>query len=124
MDIKGERYRKLSRRAMILGGAQALGLLTLVGRMVHLQIINADQYKLLAEENRVNLRLISPLRGRILDRHGKEIANNRLTYRVSVIPEQTGDFKATLAQLSGIVPLPPEKLEAVVRQAARSRRFL
>jgi penicillin-binding protein 2 len=124
MDIKGERYRKLSRRAMILGGAQALGLLTLVGRMVHLQIIDADQYKLLAEENRVNLRLISPLRGRILDRHGKEIANNQLNYRVSVIPEQARDFKATLAQLSDIIPLPPQKLEAVLRQAERSRRFL
>ncbi|MEN3977047.1 penicillin-binding protein 2 [Emcibacter sp. SYSU 3D8] len=124
MDIKGERYRKLSRRAMILGGAQALGLLTLVGRMVHLQIVNADQYKLLAEENRVDLRLISPLRGRILDRHGMEIANNQLNYRVSVIPEQAGDFEATLRQLAGIIPLPPQKIEAVMRLAARSRRFL
>ncbi len=124
MDIKGDRYRMLSRRAMILGGAQALGLLTLVGRMVHLQIVNADQYKLLAEENRVNLRLIAPLRGRILDRHGKEIANNQLNYRVSVIPEQAGDFEATLKQLSGIIPLAPQKVEAVLRQAKRSRRFL
>ncbi|MGE0667995.1 MAG: penicillin-binding protein 2 [Sphingomonadales bacterium] len=124
MDIKGDRYRMLSRRALILGGAQALGLLALVGRMVHLQILNADQYKLLAEENRVNLRLIAPLRGRILDRHGKEIANNQLNYRVSVIPEQAGDFEATLAKLSGIIPLQPQKLEAVLRQARKSRRFL
>ena len=124
MDIKGERYRKLSRRAVILGGAQLLALTTLVGRMVHLQILNADQYKLLAEENRVDLRLISPLRGRILDRFGKEMANNQLNYRVSVIPEQAGDFKDTLARLSGIIPLPPQKIEAVLRQAARSRRFL
>jgi penicillin-binding protein 2 len=124
MDIKGDRYRMLSRRAMILGGAQAVGLLALVGRMVHLQILNADQYKLLAEENRVDLRLISPLRGRILDRHGMEIANNQLNYKVSVIPEQAGDFEATLKQLSGIIPLPPQKFEAVMRQAKRSRRFL
>lgn len=124
MDIKGERYRKLSRRAVILGGAQLLALTTLVGRMVHLQILNADQYKMLAEENRVDLRLISPLRGRILDRFGKEMANNQLNYRVSVIPEQAGDFKDTLQRLSGIIPLPPQKIEAVLRQAGRSRRFL
>ncbi len=124
MDIKGDRYRMLTRRAMILGGAQAVGLLALVGRMVHLQIINADQYKLLAEENRVDLRLIAPLRGRILDRHGKEIANNQLNYRVSIIPEQAGDFEAILDRLSGIIPLPPHKIETVLRQASRSRRFL
>ncbi|MEN3953462.1 penicillin-binding protein 2 [Iodidimonas sp. SYSU 1G8] len=124
MDIKGERYRKLTRRALILGGAQLLGVGALVGRMVHLQILKADEYKMLAEENRIDLRLISPLRGRILDRHGHEMANNQLNYRVSVIPEQTNDFKDTLARLSDVIAMPPEKVEAVIRQAARSRRFL
>jgi penicillin-binding protein 2 len=124
MDIKGERYRELSRRALILGGAQLVGLTALVARMVHLQILEADQYKTLAEENRVDLRLISPLRGRILDRFGRELAGNQLNYKVSVIPEQTRDFEDTLRRLAEIVPLEPRKMEAVLRQASRSRRFL
>ncbi|MBI1181537.1 MAG: penicillin-binding protein 2 [Alphaproteobacteria bacterium] len=124
MDIKGDRYRTLTRRAMILGAGQAVALSALVARMVQLQILDADQYKMLAEDNRIDLRLISPLRGRILDRRGLEIANNQLNYRVSVIPEQAKDFRSTLVRLSELIPLPEEKIEAVIRQAHRSRRFL
>jgi penicillin-binding protein 2 len=43
---------------------------------------------------------------------------------VSVIPEQAGDLKATLDKLAGIIPLAPQKMETVLRQAGRTRRFL
>ena len=48
-----------------MGGAQ-LGLFgVLVGRMYFLQVVERDKYATLAEENRINLRLLPPSRGLI-----------------------------------------------------------
>ena len=51
---------------------------------------------MLADENRISIRLIAPPRGRILDRFGVALADNRPTYRAVLVPEQAGDIAATL----------------------------
>ena len=56
-----DRYRSLTRRALMLGGIQAGLLSTLVGRMYYLQVLQSDRYTMLAEENRINMRLLSPV---------------------------------------------------------------
>jgi len=47
----------------------------------------------LADENRINLRLLAPPRGRIYDRFGVALADNKHNYRVVVVPEQAGDLE-------------------------------
>ena len=65
MERDTDRYRSLTRRALMLGGIQAGLLSTLVGRMYYLQVLQSDRYTMLAEENRINMRLLSPVaRGR------------------------------------------------------------
>ena len=41
------------------------------GRVNYLQVIEAERYLTLAEDNRINLRLLPPRRGHILDRMGR-----------------------------------------------------
>ncbi len=90
MHREGDRLRTFSRRALCLGAGQ-LGLFGLLAaRLYYLQVISADQYALLADENRINHRLLPPARGRIFDRHGVPLARNSPTYRVLVTREQTG----------------------------------
>ncbi|MFN3232894.1 MAG: penicillin-binding protein 2 [Alphaproteobacteria bacterium] len=124
MDLESERHERLTRRALVLGGGQALLLTALVGRMYQLQILESDQYQMLAEENRIDLRLMAPLRGRIIDRFGEELATNRLSYRVSVIPEQAVDLDETMLQLARLMSLTPFQVSTVLREAKRSRSFL
>ena len=94
---------------MILGLGQ-LGLFGLLAaRLQYLQISQADQYGILAENNRVNIGLIAPLRGRILDRYGREIATNRPNFQVVMIPEQTNDPIETLRVLQKLVPISPSR---------------
>ena len=62
--------------------------------MYQLQILDRDRYAMLAEENRINMRLLTPPRGRILDRFGVPLADNRQNYRVVVVPEQAGNLEA------------------------------
>ena len=47
---------------------------------------------MLAEENRINLRLLAPRRGRILDRFGVPLAANDQNYRIVLVAEQAGDL--------------------------------
>jgi penicillin-binding protein 2 len=87
-----------------LGAMGALG-----WRMRDLQIVQNERYRLLAEENRINLRLIPPARGIITDRAGRLLAGNRQNYRVVMVREQAGDAEAVLARLAEIIALPPEE---------------
>lgn len=126
MTLKREnpRTKLFNRRAAMLLGGQ-LGLLgILVGRMYYLQVIESEKYKVLAEENRINMRLLSPPRGRVLDRFGEALALNQLNYRVVIIPEQTGSVPQALDVLSNILPISDADRRRILREVARKRRFL
>ena len=89
--------RTITRRALLLGGAMAAMVAVLGARMRYLQVDQADEFKLLAEENRINIRLIPPARGLIQDRNGKLIAGNEQNYRVVITREDAGDVDLVLA---------------------------
>lgn len=87
--LRGEqdRYRKFSRRAVVMGGAQLALFTTLGARMYYLQVVEAERYATLAEDNRVNVRLIAPPRGDIFDRYGTPLAVNTRDFRAILIAE-------------------------------------
>ena len=60
--------------------------------MYYLQVMQADRYVMLADENRISIRLLAPPRGRIVDRFGVPLADNQPTYRVVLVAEQAGDI--------------------------------
>ena len=55
-------------------------------RLFWMQIINGSYYKKLSEENRIKLIANPPIRGRLLDRNGTVLADNKLVYSLSVQP--------------------------------------
>jgi penicillin-binding protein 2 len=124
MHRDGDRLRTFSRRALLLGAGQ-LGLFgAIAARLYYLQVVAADQYALLADENRINHRLLAPARGRIFDRHGVPLARNSPTYRVLVTREQTADLRATLGALARLIPVADQRVDEVVVEAARRRGFV
>ncbi|MCE9650796.1 MAG: penicillin-binding protein 2 [Parvibaculum sp.] len=118
------RYKTFTRRALILGGAQTAAFAVLGGRMYYLQIMKTDEYRMLAEENRVNVRLLAPLRGRIVDRFGTVLASNRQNYRAVMVSEQTPDVEDTLHKLARIVEITPDARKKIMRDIARAPRFM
>ena len=115
-----ESARKISRRALVLGAAQ-LGVVGALGlRMRSMQIEQADQYRLLADENRINIHLLAPPRGLIFDINGIPLAANDQNYRIVMVREDAGDVEDVLARLSRLVPLPPEAIENALEELARS----
>ncbi|TDL89119.1 penicillin-binding protein 2 [Meridianimarinicoccus aquatilis] len=116
--------RKISRRALVLGGAQ-LGFAGLLAwQMRKMQIEEADKFRLLAEENRINLRLLPPARGLIFDRNGVPIAENDQNYRVVIVREDAGDVAAVLDQLRKIIPLSDEDVARTLAETKRRVRFV
>ena len=105
MARDNDRLHLFTRRAILLGGAK-IGLLSmLAGRIYYLQIIKGDKYRTLADENRINLRMLAPPRGQILDRNGTPLAINQQNYRIVLLPEQVNDLEQLLDHVNGYVPL-------------------
>ena len=93
------------RRTFVIGTAMGgLGVL-LAARMGYIAIAENEKYELESESNRVNLSLIPPRRGWILDRNGAPLASNRADFRVDIIPERTPDSDATITALANLLNL-------------------
>jgi penicillin-binding protein 2 len=109
-----------TRRALVLGGLQAGVGLLLAGRMGYIAIAENERSQLMAEENRVHLRLIPPRRGWIVDRNGLPIAQNRSTFRVDLLPDRIDDADQLLAQLQQLLQLRPEDVQRVRTELERA----
>ena len=106
--------RTITRRGLMLGGAMSAMVVALGTRLHYLQVDEADQFKLLAEENRIKIELIPPQRGLIYDRNGKIIAENEQNYRVVITREDAGDVDLVMHRLAQIIPLTPEELAGTI----------
>lgn len=118
------RYKSFTRRSLILAGGQGLLLSALVGRMYYLQVLESDRYKTLAEDNRINLRLLAPPRGRIVDRFGQPLAVNQQNFRLVMVREQSPDPERTLLDIAQIIELSAEQREKILRDMRHKRDFV
>ncbi len=116
--------RTISRRALVVGGVQVAVMGALGLRMRQLQIEEAEQYRLLAEENRINMRLIPPARGLIYDRNGVIIADNAQNYRIVIVREDAGDVEETVAKLRQLIHFDETELERALREMERRSPFV
>ena len=119
-----ESARTISRRALVVGATQ-LGIMGILGwRMRSMQVEHADEFRLLAEENRINIRLLPPSRGLIFDRNGVAIAANEQNYRVIMVREDAGDVGEVLARLTQIVDIDPADLTRAMEEMRRRSPFV
>ncbi len=118
------RNKLFTRRALVFGGAQLALFGALAGRLYQLQVVESDQYRMLSDENRINYQLLPPPRGRILDRFGEDLAVNRQTYRLVLVPEQTDSTDITLNSLQDMIQLSEEEKTRILREARRQRSFM
>lgn len=119
-----ESARRITRRAAVLGLVQAGLIGGLALRMRNLQLAQGDEFRLLAEENRINVGLIPPARGLVFDRNGAALSRNLKSYRVVLVREQTDDMRAVLSKLSLLIPLSAERREKVIEDARRTTPFV
>lgn len=93
-------------------------------RMRDLQILQSERYRMLAEENRINIRLIPPARGSMYDREGRLVAGNRQNYRIVMVREQAKNPGDVLDRLAEIIHLPPDHRERAMKEMAARSAFV
>ncbi|MBY0349530.1 penicillin-binding protein 2 [Tabrizicola sp.] len=113
-----------TRRSLLIGGAMGSFVGVLGFRLWQLAVRDAEQYYLLAEENRISLRLVRPDRGRIFDRNGKIVADNEHAYRITLVREETRDVDAVLANLRTLLGLDDETIQKVKALLERTQSFV
>lgn len=96
---------RFNRRSFVIGAVQGGVGLLLAARMGYIAVAENERYETEAESNRVNLSLIPPRRGWILDREGSPLASNRADFRVDLIPDRLQDRDATVRRLTELLQL-------------------
>ncbi|WP_454797136.1 penicillin-binding protein 2 [Novosphingobium lindaniclasticum] len=119
----GTLRNSFDRRSIVLGTMQGgIGVL-LATRLGYLAVAQNAKYELEAESNRVNLSLIPPRRGWILDRAGTPLASNRADFRVDLIPERLQDIPHTIQTLGKLLNLSPIALQDLEDKLDKARGF-
>ncbi len=101
-------------RILVVGVVVVSLFAALFARLWFLQVINEQEYAAAAEGNRVRTVPEEAPRGRILDRRGRILVDNRTANVVAVsrslVGEERGEREAVIANLSDILRIPVEEL--------------
>ena len=112
----------LLRRTFLLGVGKGILLTGVLGRLIYLQIVKSNQYKLLANKNRISLRLLNPIRGTISDRNGKLLAINQNTFRVLCVVDNKIELKKVLFNLSKFIFLNNIETQKIVNDFEKKNK--
>lgn len=118
------RQRRITRRSLFWMGVQLSVVGVLGWRIRQLQVDQSDQFRLLAEKNRINIRLLAPDRGLIFDRNGVPIALNKQNYRIVIIREQTGNPSDVLDRLGELITLTPDRRARIEKDMRKRSAFV
>lgn len=93
-------------------------------RLVYLQVFEYEHFDSLSNRNRVDIEPLPPQRGLIYDRNGVLLAENIPTFSLEMVPEKVPDIDQTLRELSQLLALSDEDIDAFKDRMKRQRRFL
>ena len=92
--------------------------LVLAYRLWRLQVMQSDEYALLAEKNRVrNVPILAP-RGKILDREGRIIVDNYPSFSALLLRDSTRDLNADADAIAKGLHLNPDEVRQRIKRTA------
>lgn len=124
MERDQDKSESFTRRAFIVGALQGCALAVLGARLSWLQIVEGEKYKTLAENNRINVKILPPSRGQIVDRFGVPLATNLQNFQVLVTPEQVESLEKTLNDLRKFITVDDVSIRKALRQAKKNPKYV
>lgn len=118
MAKHSDKHKLFTRRAVVFGGLQLLGLSALASRLYYLQFVKNAEYRTLSENNRIKLQLLAPDRGLILDRNGLAMAENEKNYLLFMDAGSLArkEAFATMDKISKIIPMVDKRAQAAIEE--------
>ena len=108
------RTQFITRRTFILSGCKAIAFSLVASRVFYMQVIDANEYKALSDQNSIRVVLLHPNRGNILDCKGRLVATSRPSFNVILDKHGTKDYKKSLTKLFAILSTSHEEQEAIL----------
>ncbi|MDP2170498.1 MAG: penicillin-binding protein 2 [Rhodocyclaceae bacterium] len=125
MEFKNpqEHLEQFNRRVAVVGALVLACFVLLFGRLVWLQVIQHDYYQTRAEDNRISLVPITPIRGLIVDRKGEVLARNYSAYTLEITPSQVPDLEATIDRLAEFIDIQHKDRRRFKKLMEENKRF-
>ena len=111
----------ISRRMFVLTAAKAVVFFGIFGRLVSLQINEANKYKTLSDKNRFREWKLAPQRGIIRDYFNREIASNEKVYQLHITPENSPNLETLFFRLKTILNLSDKRIFYLKRKIAKQK---
>jgi penicillin-binding protein 2 len=109
------------RRLRVLMAGLVLGFIVLLLRLWYLQVIEGERFATLSESNRIRSISQRDIRGQILDRNDRVLVDNRTSFTLSVLPEETPKLDLLLPRLKDQLPIRWDEIEPKLKHASAYR---
>lgn len=118
---------QLALRVAILGGIALVAFGVIFIRLWYLQILSGDTYLAKARDNQVREIRVDAPRGKIVDRDGRVLVDNRIAYAVKVspdkLPRRQADKTRLYVRLARVLGMRRNEIRATVRTQLKAQPF-
>ena len=125
LSAGGHRHSGMQQQPAVLLTLVVLFASAMVLRLGWLQLVQGQENRARADENRIRLVPRHPMRGRILDRNGQVLVSSRLTYNLYVQPRQVpaDQWPALRDRLATVIGMAPAELDERRRNGANQEGY-
>lgn len=113
--MKGQRFvrevMESKQRILVISFVVGAIFFLLLLRLWHLQILSADDYRSMSENNRLRFVPVAASRGAIMDRGGKVLVSNRPSFSLAVVPQEVKDKDSLFDRLAKLLGLDRSELD-------------
>ena len=114
-------------RVAIIGGAALVLFAIVFFRLWYLPVLSGDQYRAEANNNRVREITVQAPRGRIVDRDGRVLVDNRIAFAVTLspdkLPEDRHEKKKLYSRLADVLDMKQREIDREVTDQLKQLPF-
>ena len=125
-----EKLKNLPREKQMFGSRIWIAAMVCLGltglllfRLVNLQVVERDYYITRADENRMRLSAVPPVRGLMTDRNGILLAQNTPAFVLEIVPEQVKNMDELLARLDPLLHLDEAEIARFKDRVSKTPRY-
>ena len=113
--------KKFGRRSFLIGTSQLILVGLLIRQIRQIQLNESEKYRLLAEENRIDIEILPPLRGVIFDKKGTILAKNKENYRIKILKDKNINLPNIMQNLSKLINISEERKIEIIKKLEKKR---
>ena len=113
--------KKFGRRSFLIGTSQLILVGLLIRQIRQIQLNESEKYRLLAEENRIDIEILAPLRGVIFDKKGTILAKNKENYRIKILRDKNINLPSVMENLSKLINISEERKIEIIKKLEKKR---